>query len=192
VNSDAAVARPENKKDDSEQLLFDADDPGIPEGGAEIESAGFYTVAGEKLRVAGGGEVMEIRLVCSAHRNIESFDCAFVVRDRLGQVIFSDDTSSSARQPLAAGNAVTATFRFLLPYLANGAYALESFVFERRRGAPALLQHRTEKGFLYIQSPHPSNGLANIAMRSVILRRETPEDNDHDTGAEPATAAGGL
>jgi lipopolysaccharide transport system ATP-binding protein len=192
VHSDAAPARPENKKDDSEQLLFDADDPAIPEGGAEIESAGFYTTAGEKLRVAGGGEVAEIRVVCSARRNIGRFDCAFVVRDRLGQAIFSDDTSLSAPQPLAPGEAITATFRFLLPYLANGAYALESFVFERRQETLALQQHRTEKDFLYVQSPHPSNGLANIAMRAVILRREAPENNDHDTGAELATAAGGL
>ena len=35
----------------------------------------------------------------------------------------------------------------------------------------ALIQHRFEKEFLYIQSPHPSNGLANVAMRAVSLQK---------------------
>jgi len=188
---DAAMPRPESEPVGGSDLLFDADDPPPAEGGVEIESAGFYATGGEKLRVAGGGEVVEIRILCSARRDIERVDCAFVVRDRLGQVIFSDDTSSSAAQQLTAGQAMTSTFRFLLPYLANGAYALESFVFERRQGTIALLQHRAEKEFLYVQSPHPSNGLANIAMRSVTLRRDAPEKNGHATRAEFATAAGG-
>jgi lipopolysaccharide transport system ATP-binding protein len=189
----AGMARPQSAPaDNSEQLFFDADDPPIAEGGADIESAGFYAAGGEKLRVAAGGEVVEIRIACRARRDIERLDCAFVVRDRLGQVIFSDDTSASAPQPLTTGEAVAASFRFLLPYLANGAYALECFAFELRHGKSALLQHTPEKEFLYIQSPHPSNGLANIAMRSVILRREARENTGQDIRAQPATAAGAL
>jgi lipopolysaccharide transport system ATP-binding protein len=191
VHVDAAMPPPQSgPKEASEQLVFDADDPPAAEGGAHIESAGFHASGGEKLRVAGGGEIVEIRIVCGAERDVERLDCAFVVRDRLGQVIFSDDTSSSAPPPLAAGEAMTATFRFVLPYLANGAYALESFVFERARGTAALLQQRTEKEFLYIQSPHPSNGLANVAMRSVALHRIGQPESMRGSEPELATAAG--
>ncbi len=156
----------------SDQLIFNADDAASVEGGAEIESAGFHDSAGCKLSVAAGGEAVELRIVCRAGRAIAQVAVAFVVRDRLGQILFSDDThtdSCSAAQTIAAGQAFTATFAFLLPYLASGTYAVEAFVFERRPGAFVLLQRRLDKVFLYIQSPHISHGLANIAMRSVSL-----------------------
>ncbi|HEX3431004.1 MAG TPA: ABC transporter ATP-binding protein [Rhizomicrobium sp.] len=152
------------------QLVFEAEDPPREIGGAQIQTAAFCAADGEKLQVAGGGEVVEIRIDVQAHRDIADVVFAFVVRDRLGQIIFSDDTSLCASHRLAAGESAVAKFRFLLPYLANGAYALESFVFERAAGATVLLHHRAEKQFLYVQSPHPSNGLANIAMRAVALR----------------------
>jgi len=164
---------------DFAQLLFDADDLPPAAGGAEIEAAGFHTPGGEKLRVAMGGEVVEVRILMRAARNIDDIVLAFALRDRLGQIILSDDTLSLDAQRLASGEFATAKFRFLLPYLANGAYALESFVFERKAGMPALLQHRAEKEFLYIQSPHPSNGLANIAMRGVSLRPVGPPADEN-------------
>jgi hypothetical protein len=131
-----------------------------------------------------GGEVVEVRILLRAGRDIDDVVLAFALRDRLGQIILSDDTLSCAAQQLASGESVTAKFRFLLPYLANGAYGLESFVFERKAGRPALLQHRAEKQFLYMQSPHPSNGLANIAMRGVSLRPVVQAVDDNFRSAE--------
>lgn len=171
--------------DDPARFVFDADDPPAPDGGVEIETAGFYTHGGEKLHVAAGGEVVEIRILLQARRDLDDVVLAFVVRDRLGQIIFSDDTSCRASGPLGNGRSIRAKFRFLLPYLANGAYALESFAFERKTGTPDLLQHRAEKEFLYIQSPHPSNGLANIAMRTVSLRRIAPSAHEMSLSPEP-------
>ena len=164
---------------DFARLFFDADDLPLAAGGAEIEAAGFHTPGGEKLHVAMGGEVVEVRILLRAARDIDDFVLAFALRDRLGQIILSDDTLSCAAQQLASGESATAKFRFLLPYLANGAYPLESFVFERKGGMPALLQHRAEKEFLYVQSPHPSNGLANIAMRRVSLRPVVPPADEN-------------
>jgi lipopolysaccharide transport system ATP-binding protein len=119
---------------------------------------------------------------------------AFVVRDRLGQTIFSDDTSySPSAQEIAPERAFMGRFRFRLPYLANGVYAVEAFVFERRDdGDFALLTRHLEKQFLYIQSPHPSNGLANIAMRAVSLAVVKPHADDprRRSGREPQLAAG--
>ena len=174
----------DRRGEDPAQLLFDAGDPPAAEGGGEIEAAGFYAPTGEKLHVATGGEVVEVRIALRARRDLADAVFAFVVRDRLGQIIFSDDTSSFAAQQLAGGESVSAKFRFLLPYLANGAYALESFVFERNAAAPKLLQHRAEKEFLYVQSPHPSNGLANVAMRGVSLRRVAPSADELSPSAE--------
>jgi lipopolysaccharide transport system ATP-binding protein len=74
-------------------LLFEPDDPCVCEGGVEIESAAFHDCSGAKLPVASGGETVELRVACRANRAISDAVIAFVVRDRLGQTIFSDDTS---------------------------------------------------------------------------------------------------
>lgn len=155
-------------------LVFDADNPQPSIDGGEIDAVAFHAVDGEKLHIASGGETVEIRVAFRASREVDSVVFAFVVRDRLGQIIFSDDTDSSASQSFDAGESAIATFRFLLPYLANGAYALEAFVLQRTQETLVLLAHRADKEFLYVQSPHPSSGLANIAMRSVSLHAIAP------------------
>jgi lipopolysaccharide transport system ATP-binding protein len=178
----------------SRALLFDPDDPPACEGGCDIESAAFCDRSGVKLSVASGGETVELRVACRAYRTIGDGVIAFVVRDRLGQTIFSDDTASSpSAQNISPAQAFTAKFRFLLPYLANGVYAVEAFVFERREdGDFALLARQLDEQFLYIQSLHPSNGLANIAMRAVSLSVVKPQDDNQRRRSErePLVAAG--
>src|SRR4029077_4918298 len=145
-----------------------------------------------RLPVASGGETVELRVACRAHRAISDAVIAFVVRDRLGQSIFSDDTSSSPPpQKRAPESAFTAAFRFLLPYLANGVYAVEAFLFERRDdGDFVLLTRHLARQFLHIHSPHPSNGLANIAMRGVSLEVVKTHNQSWRSGREPQLATG--
>jgi lipopolysaccharide transport system ATP-binding protein len=177
---------PSDPIDNAAQLVFDADDPPRADGGAEIEATGFFGSGGEKLQVAQGGETVEIRIACRARRTVANAVFAYILRDRLGQIIFSDDTASCAPQSLAAEESATARFRFLLPYLASGTYAIEAFLFERKGEELTLLQHRAAKEFLYVQSPHPSDGLANIGMRGVSLRRVSPVESGPDAAARMA------
>ena len=153
-------------------LDFDPDDDLDFKKGAEIESAAFHGPEGQKLNVAAGGEAVVLRVICRAKQVIAQPVVAFVVRDRLGQVLFSDDThtgSPAAPEPVANGQSIIANFGFFLPYLANGPYAIEAFVFEGRGQDFALLARRIGGDFLYVQSVHPSNGLANVGMRAVSL-----------------------
>lgn len=170
----------DRRSENATQLVFDPDDPPPADDSVEIHATGFFGSAGEKLHVAQGGEMVEIRIVSRTRLPVDRAIFAYILRDRLGQVIFSDDTAYCAPQTLAAGESATVRFRFLLPYLANGTYALEGFLFERKGEALRLLQHRAEKEFLYVQSPHPSDGLANIGMRAVSLRREGPVEAGPD------------
>jgi lipopolysaccharide transport system ATP-binding protein len=179
----------------NEELLFDTDEVGEFAGAAEIESAGFFTADGDRLHIASGGEAVELRVRCRALRQIHHAALAFVVRDRLGQIIFSDDTLGNPGEPqldIGTGQVVTVRFALLLPYFASGPYAIEAFLFERRNGGFELIQHRTDKEFLYVQSVHISNGLANIAMRSVTLEvtSGTQFSNPADTTPFAAEKAG--
>ncbi|HEX4079739.1 MAG TPA: ABC transporter ATP-binding protein [Rhizomicrobium sp.] len=157
---------------ETDRLVFETDDELDAQGGVEIESIGFYGLDNICLRVAAGGEAAELRIVCCANRPIAHVAVAFAVRDRLGQVLFADDThngSPGAERAMSNGQRFVAKFDFLLPYLASGPYAIEAFVFERKLQDFVLLQRQMGSEFLYVQSIHPSSGLANVAMRGVFL-----------------------
>ena len=149
-------------------FVFDAERPGPAEGGAAIGGAGFYAPGGAPLGVVAGGEEVALRIPWRAERAISKPVVAFVLRDRLAQILFGDDTFSvyGASPPsIAAGGFAEALFRFRLPYMASGAYIVELFLFDGDR----LLDHRDEGLVLRVQSRHISGGLANVAMRGVAL-----------------------
>lgn len=151
-------------------LIFDPDDSTAIEGGVEIDAVGFFDAEDGRVRVAAGGEMVELRITCRARRPVACPAIAFAIRDRLGQILFADDTyngSAVTLQRVAAGGRFWAKFDFVLPYLANGNYAIDAFVFERKDDGFILLQRQTGQEFLYVQSVHPSNGLANVAMSDV-------------------------
>ncbi|MGH6878684.1 MAG: ABC transporter ATP-binding protein [Rhizomicrobium sp.] len=183
---------------DAGNLVFDAEDVADPEGGAEIESITFYDPSGARLQVAAGGEAVELHVVCRAWRALTRIAIVFVVRDRLGQILFSDDAyndSCSTAREISAGQSLAAKFAFLLPYLASGAYAVEAFAFEMNNGRFAMLDHRSGREFLHIQSVHPSSGLANIAMRAVsldvVMKRARRSSSTTDVSANLSIATEG-
>jgi lipopolysaccharide transport system ATP-binding protein len=158
--------------DSSEVFLFDADGDWPGRNGLLVESAVFHATDGAPLHVASGGEDVELRIVCRSENAIERPVIAFTVRDRLGQVLFADDTFATYRAappPIGPNGRFMAKFAFSLPYLANGSYVIEAFLFEGVAGDFVPLDRRQSRQILYVQSRHPSNGLVNVAMRAVSL-----------------------
>jgi lipopolysaccharide transport system ATP-binding protein len=174
VDVSPGVGRPQDDRDEDRPIdafHFDADEPPNEEGEATIESVGVHDMDGNQLRVAGGGELVELRIVCRADRPLRRPVVAYAVRDRLGQILFSDDTYAAvSSKEIVQGQPFYAAFEFFLPYLASGAYAIETFLFDLGPNGPAL-RRRGGGEFLQIQSHHISNGLANVGMRAVSLSR---------------------
>ncbi len=166
---------------------FDFDPDNLPAeiGGVRIELAAFFDDKGQRLRVASGGEEVELRIVCSAERSVAKPVFAFTLRDRLGQVLISDDTfgaSHEASPLLTPDQRARARFFFALPYLPNGPYAIEAHVFDGDRHDCQLLRSLRDREFLWVQSRHISHGLANVAMREVSLTVESPDAPSEDAG----------
>jgi lipopolysaccharide transport system ATP-binding protein len=151
------------------QFSFDADDDSTGAGGALIEAAEIRLPDGAPLHVAAGGEDIELRIRGTAQRVIGRAVVAFVWRDRLGQILFSDDTSAigNASQCIGDGKRFAASFSFRLPYLSTGPYAIEAFLFEESR----LLDRKRDALIVHVQSRHIfQQGLLNVGMRAVTLR----------------------
>jgi lipopolysaccharide transport system ATP-binding protein len=151
-------------------LAFDPDAPDAPSGGGEIGAVGIHAPDGAPLAGAAGGEMVELRVGFKAARAIAKPIVVFTLRDRLAQILFGDDTRAGAAPALEAGQRAEASFRFQLPYLASGAFALEIFLFD----GDVLLDHRQEAAVLRIQSRHVSGGLANLAMDEVSMAVDAP------------------
>jgi lipopolysaccharide transport system ATP-binding protein len=111
---------------------FDPDAPWHGHGGATIDAAGFYR-DGQPLHAAAGGEEVELRIAGRADRLVASPIIGFLIRDRLGQILFGDNTFLAHRAeppPLQAGQSFEARFTFTLPYLAEGEYSVAPSIIE--------------------------------------------------------------
>ncbi len=104
-----------------------ADGRAFGDRAAEIISCALRDVSGRNLASVHGGEVAELVISFTAHEALTSVISGFIVKDRLGQYIFGDNTfAANAAAPLdmKAGETAQARFRFEMPTLAPGIYSV--------------------------------------------------------------------
>jgi len=145
--------------------------PELPEAAA-IDRIGVHLAAGAPAGALTGGEDLELRIECRAERPLTGPTVGFMLRDRLGQALFGDHTDGgvgAAPLDLDAGQPFSASFRFRLPFLPTGEYALEAAVYEGTPERHRMLARLRDTTFLSVHSRHPSHGLVNVLMRSVSL-----------------------
>ncbi|MFD1793292.1 ABC transporter ATP-binding protein [Ochrobactrum teleogrylli] len=97
------------------------------DGGAEIMECRLCDEDGKTLQTIAGGESVSIQVKFRAKNEIKSVISGFVVKDRLGQYIFGDNTfMSTASSPvnLKKGAQSQAQFSFVMPMLAPGTYSI--------------------------------------------------------------------
>jgi lipopolysaccharide transport system ATP-binding protein len=96
-------------------------------GAAEITDVRLETSDGTPSVTLKGGERVRLRIGAIAHQQIDRPIVGFLVRDRLGQDLFGENTLAftNLRPVLAgAGRRFEAHFTFTLPMLPNGSYAV--------------------------------------------------------------------
>jgi lipopolysaccharide transport system ATP-binding protein len=164
---------PDSATNRSGVLDFDPEEDWEESGAGAIESVALLTTDGLTVHVAKGGEEIELQITCRARRRIGHPVVAFVWRDRLGQILFSDDTLVSYGDSLNVeeGSTFIVSFTFRLPYLSSGPYSIEVFLFESTKSGFIPIVRRRDCLIIYVQSRHIfQQGLVNIGMRSVSLR----------------------
>lgn len=97
-------------------------------GGARVTSLKFVNCKTEKMiSVLSGNEKVSLSVEVSFFKNIESPVVGFIVRNRNGQDLFSDNTLSSPKKNSLVGNAgeiISVEFEFIMPTLKKGKYSL--------------------------------------------------------------------
>jgi lipopolysaccharide transport system ATP-binding protein len=156
---------PELDKPSLKPFDFDLDADWVRTGAPAIERAVLQHPDGRIAVAVDGGAEVVLRIESRAARDLEEPVVAFVLRNRLGQVIIRDDTDAAmAPAPawIAHGRRFSATFRFQLPHLPIGDYAIEPWLFERGREAP--VDRLVDALFVHVDSHPYLGGLANAIM----------------------------
>lgn len=158
---------PQTRLDFFENVL---NSDGWATGDAEISSVSLTSRAGEALPAFRGGERVMLTITAKAHRALLSPIIGFLVKDRLGQALFGQNTfvEGNARAA-AAGDELEATFAFTLPMLPNGDYSMTVSIAD---GDPAVhVQHHWlhDAVLINVQSTKLRYGLVGIPFEQIAL-----------------------
>jgi lipopolysaccharide transport system ATP-binding protein len=159
-------------RNDIELFDFNPHAPAFGLGGARIVEVQLHDAEGAPLAWCVGGESVTLRIRCLAHQDLFSPIVGFFFKDRLGQVLFGDNTYlSNINSPLEikSGGNFEATFVFRMPILPVGDYSISAAVAE---GAQAEhVQHHWIHDALFIKSHSTSvsTGLVGIPITQIEL-----------------------
>ena len=114
-------------RNDIEVFEFSAGSRQFGEGQAKVLDAGFFDADGKSLSWIVGGEPVRLVIRAQAIQDILAPIIGFEVYDRLGQVIFADNTYlTTLGRPLRvpAGSEMIANFEFAMPVMRDGDYTM--------------------------------------------------------------------
>jgi lipopolysaccharide transport system ATP-binding protein len=155
-----------------EFFQFDPDAPWFGRQGATITRVHLSDPGGQAVSSFSGGEEVVLHVEAEAHQDLPRPILGFIVRDRLGQVIFSDNTHLSyADRPVgaASGQRLRASFHFRFPYLASGDYAVSVSIAEGTQLDHVQHHWVDEAVFFRVAAPKLAKGLVGIPMRAIEL-----------------------
>ena len=155
-----------------EVFEFDPDAPSYGERRAWIKNVRFVTPDGATQHTPEGGEEACVEIVCQTEAALAKPILGFVVRDGRGQPLFGDNTYLAFQdRPVAArsGGELRATFRFQLPYLPTGDYALTAAVADGT-DRENTVQHWIEEAVMFrVETASLAHGLIGIPMLDINL-----------------------
>lgn len=114
-------------RNDLHVVDFDPSKPAFGEGGLKVADVALLDEDGRQLTTLTGGETVVLEVEASATRRVESPIVGFYLKDRLGQLLFGDNTyltTLDERMVMEAGDRAVARFRFDMPRLQEGDYFL--------------------------------------------------------------------
>ncbi|RDZ27124.1 ABC transporter ATP-binding protein [Lysobacter silvisoli] len=160
-------------RNDIEVFRFDADRAGFGTGAATIADARLTDADGEPMPWIVGGEVVRLEVEIEVHRELASPIVGFLLKDRLGQPLFGDNTYLSYQdQPVrvGAGGALSARFEFAMPILPPGHYTFDIAVADGTHLEHEQADWVHDGLVIESHSSRVSTGLVGIPFREISLQ----------------------
>ncbi|PSJ18811.1 ABC transporter ATP-binding protein [Nitrosomonas supralitoralis] len=120
-----------NLRNDLKIFEFDQDAPSFGANGAHIIDVQFLDKEGSALAWVVGGEQVTLRIKAVARDPLDAPIIGFVIKDRLGQALFGDNSYlSTVDAPLLCepGDQIQAEFTFFMPILPAGDFSIAAAI----------------------------------------------------------------
>lgn len=153
---------------------FDENAPKFGTGGAKIVAVNLLDNQQRTLAGVVGGEAVHLAIEIIALKAVDSPVVGFFVKDRLGQVLFGENTYLSCRDaqfPVAEGDRIRATFSFHMPVLPTGTYSVDAAIAEGTHDSHVQLEWIHDAFVMESQSTSASIGLIGIPFDNVSIRK---------------------
>lgn len=165
--------RASNLRNDLQVFSYSREIPGFGTGRAQVIEVRFVDDQSENLAVIEGGERVTVEVHWQALERIEQPIVGFLIKDRLGQFLFGDNSYLSTQHaplPINAGEHAVARFTFRMPYLPKGDYAITVALAEGTQDEHIQHQWVHEAVLLRSESSHVSGGLIGLPMEQIELK----------------------
>ncbi|MGP9765394.1 ABC transporter ATP-binding protein [Halomonas sp. AOP13-D3-9] len=159
-------------RNDIEIVKFDENSEGFGSGGAVIDSAHLLDENDQRLAWVVGGENVTVRIECTANAYLASPIVGFLVKDRLGQHLFGDNTYLTyVEEPIhiAEGETFVANFQFRMPVLPMGDYSMTVAIAEGSQQGHVQHHWMHDAIVLKSHSSSVSTGLVGVPMKKIEM-----------------------
>ena len=141
-------------------------------------------VSGAAATAFHGGYPYVLTIACRCHQTMAQPDIGFCLNDRLGQVLFGDNTNTlNNNQQWTAGETYQVQFEFDMPVLRTGEYTITVAAQVHQQLPPVILNWIHDALLIYTQHSSTAVGLSGVPMRRIlitpVLELEPEQTSDH-------------
>jgi lipopolysaccharide transport system ATP-binding protein len=159
-------------RNDIELFAFNPDGGHFGRGGATVVGLQLLDQDGRFLSWVVGGEMVTLAVQCTANEDLYGPIIGFMVKDRLGQVIFADNTyltTSQAPLHVPAGKRYQGCFMFRMPVMPAGDYAVTVSTAEGTQQEHIQHHYIHEALMFKVHSSSVRFGLIGVPMKEIRI-----------------------
>lgn len=148
-----------------------AEDDGFGLKGAIIDSVQLVDANNQPVVTINGGERVKLRIACHIKTELNLPISGFYITDRLGQIIFGDNTFLSClgrAETFDAGDRLVAEFDFIMPDLVAGDYAVTVAVGDGTQ-EQHIIHHWKHAAAAFRSCSKVMHGLIGVSVMGVNL-----------------------
>jgi lipopolysaccharide transport system ATP-binding protein len=165
-----------NLRNDLQVFKFNIDSNSFGKAGATIRDVCLVNELGNPIAWVVGGEKVSLQILADIHEDLGSPIAGFWVNDRLGQIVFGDNTCITyynKHVPCNAGEILQANFVFNMPILPVGEYSITVSIANGNQNNH--VQHHWLHDAILFKSESSSVvvGLIGVPMISIELAQQT-------------------
>ncbi|HTV35334.1 MAG TPA: ABC transporter ATP-binding protein [Xanthobacteraceae bacterium] len=168
---------------------FDPEGPWHGRRGGSIVDVRVLDVAGNPVQFPAAGDEIILEILAEAHIELRGAIVGFDIRNRFGQAIFGENTYPVYRDSpvcLQPGQRFVARFRFQLPHLPDGEYAINPALAEGTQDEHVQHHWLDEGVVLRVRGSHIRFGVVGVPMLGI----EIEKINEAEASAADAASGG--